>query len=228
MTPQRWREILAACGDVDRLVNAAVAAYPGHAPPSTERPRPRAGAGPQLVHAPPQLGVEPDPLQRLHREVDRRIELLRAAFAAEPGSEPAMLALVQHFDERIMQRLPDHIVARWPLLQTRLSHSRSGGTDFFRLIDHLLGIESTPRFVLEIYLFCLRRGFEGEHAGDPAKLKGFRERLRARIETAKPAQRSEAAAAPSALPLRSPALHYAVAVVVVVVAAVLLTVWSNQ
>jgi len=263
-----WRAILAARGDLDKLVAAAVGDYPSHVlprPGTVRPPPPRAPGGPQLVraatgvasgaaaaplHAPrtttaqdtarlwidparpataPVASVEHDTLHRLHQDVHARIEILRAALAAEPGGEQAMLALVLYFDEHIMGQLPDFLRTSWPLLQTRLTGRMTGGSDFFRLIDRLLEAEPQPELVFEVFFFCLASGFQGQYADDLASLEGYQLRLRSRIVAPEPQrQPRELATAASPAPIKSPWLSYVVALAVVLVLGVVLTVWSNQ
>lgn len=169
-------------------------------------------------------------LQRLHQDALARIEALRSTLAAEPGYEQAMLALVLWFDERIMGQLPEYLATSWPLLQTRLTGRKTGGTDFFHLIDRLLDSEPPPSFVFEVYYFCLTAGFQGQYADDPAALERYRQRLRARIPAPEPAQkpRDPQGGGPAPEPIRSPALYYAAAVLAVIVFAFALTLWSNR
>jgi len=177
----------------------------------------------------PVAGTEHETLYRLHHDVHARIEILRAALVAEPGGEQAMLALVLYFDERIMGQLPDFLATSWPLLQTRLTGRKTGGSDFFRLIDRLLDTEPQPEFLFEVYFFCLASGFQGQYADDLASLEGYKLRLRSRIVAPEPERHPrELASAGSPAPLRSPALYYLAALAVVVVVGFVLTVWSNQ
>ena len=235
MRHELWRAILAARGDLDRLVAGAVGDYPSQAPPRpamTRRP-PRVPSGPQLVRgasvaAAPVGDAEHRVLQRLHDDVHARVEALRLQLASEPGGEQAMLSLVLYFDEHIMTRLPEFLATSWPLLQTRLTGRNTGGVDFFRLIDRLLESES-PALVFEVYYFCLASGFRGMYATDLAALEGYRQRLRAKIPAPEPVQLAptKPAATPTARPIRSRALYYVVAVAVVIAFGWALTVWSN-
>jgi type IV/VI secretion system ImpK/VasF family protein len=238
MRHELWRAILAARGDLDRLVAGAVGDYPSHAPPrpvATRRP-PRVPGGPQLVRAgaasvsaAPVGDAEHRVLQRLHDDVHARVEALRLQLANEPGGEQAMLALVLYFDEHIMTRLPEFLATSWPLLQTRLTGRNTGGVDFFRLIDRLLESES-PALVFEVYYFCLASGFCGQYATDLAALEGYRQRLRAKIPAPEPvhlAPAKLAATTATARPIRSRALYYVVAVAAVIAFGWVLTVWSN-
>jgi type IV/VI secretion system ImpK/VasF family protein len=234
MRQERWRAILGARDDVDRLVASAVGDYPNLGPPRPAGRRPstaRSPGGPQLVQGAvaPVAGLEHEVLHRLHQDVHARIELLRAALAPEPGAEQAMLALVLYLDERVMGQLPEYLAPSWPLLQTRLTGRKTGGSDFFRLIDRLLEAEPPQPFVLEVYYFCLVGGFQGQYADDLASLEIYRQRLRARIAAPEPQRQAptvEPAASPA--PIRSRALYYAAAAAAVLMLAFGLTVWSNQ
>lgn len=264
MRYELWGAILAARGDVDRLVASAATDYPNQASPRpvpVRRPPPRPPSGPQLVRAAggaavaaapqpmataqdtarlwadpaqpaeaPGASVEHDALRRLHDAVRARIETLRTQLATEPGVEQAMLALVLYFDEHIMGKLlPRFFATSWPLLQTRYTNRTTGGSDFFRILDGLREAEGQPRFVFEVYYFCLASGFRGRYAAEPAALEGYMQWLRVRIAAQEPArQPPPPVARPSRAPIRLPALYYVVALAVVVAFAWVLTVWSNQ
>ena len=177
----------------------------------------------------PVASAEHDTMRRLHQDVHARVELLRGALTPEPGGEQAMLALVLYFDEYVMSLVPDFLATSWPLLQTRLTGRKTGGSDFFRLIDRLLETESQPALVLEVYFFCLSSGFQGQYADDLATLERYQQHLRARIVAPEPQRQApepQRQASPAAL--RHPISYYLVALAVVFFAAVLLTVWSNQ
>jgi len=268
MRHELWRAILAARGDVDKLVASAVGDYPNQAPPRAlpVRPaRPRSPGSPRLVrsatggatasavplHDPRAstaqetarlwfdaarpspvpsavASAEHETLYRLHQDVLARVETLRATLAAEPGGEQAMLALVLYFDEHIMGQLPEFLATSWPLLQSRLTGRKTGGSDFFRLIDRLLESESQQPLVLEIYYFCLSGGFQGQYADDLAALADYKQRLRSRIAAPEPQRQPpppDTAATPA--PIQSPALYYLAALAIVIAVAVALTVWSN-
>jgi type IV/VI secretion system ImpK/VasF family protein len=217
-----------------QLVRAASVATAAGAQLSTPRAMTaqdtaRLWADPVRPATAPVVGVEHETLQRLHQDVHARIEVLRAALAAEPGGEQAMLALVLYFDEHIMGQLPEFLATSWPLLQTRLTGRKTGGSDFFRLIDRLLETESPPELVFEVYYFCLASGFQGQYADDLASLAVYQQRLRSRIAAPEPQrQPRELATAASPAPIKSPALYYVVAVAVVMVVGIALTVWSNR
>ena len=115
-----------------------------------------------------------------------RDELL-AARARFSGSMPegeayrALFPLVAHVDE-IMQ-LADGAGPRpaWAPLQKELFGVTNAGDLFFESLDELLEASATPRFALELYLFCLQLGFQGRHAGSPGQLERYRRRIAARI-----------------------------------------------
>jgi len=215
---------------VRAATGAAAAAAPLAAPRMTAaQDTARLWIDPARPATAPVVADEHDTLPRLHQDVHARIEVLRAALVAEPGGEQAMLALVLYFDERIMGQLPDFLATSWPLLQTRLTGRKTGGSDFFRLIDRLLETEPQPEFVFEVYFFCLASGFQGQYADDLASLEGYKLRLRSRIVAPEPERLSrELASVGSPAPIKSPALYYLAALVVVLVVGIVLTVWSNQ
>jgi type IV/VI secretion system ImpK/VasF family protein len=184
---------------------------------------------PSRLATAPVVSAEQETLNRLHQDVHARIEVLRTALVAEPGVEHAMLALVLYFDERIMGQLPEFLATSWPLLQTRLTGRKTGGSDFFHLIDRLLEADPPPGFVFEVYYFCLNNGFQGQYADDLASLEGYRQRLRARIAAPEPERQPRAtpAASQAPAPVKYRALYYAAAAVVVLLVAIALTAWSN-
>ena len=208
----------------------AAAAPPLHAPRvTTAQDTARLWIDPARPAAAPLVAAEHDTLHRLHEDVHARVEVLRAALAAEPGGEQAMLALVLYFDEYIMDELPDFLATSWPLLQTRLTGRKTGGSDFFRLIDRLLDAEPQPGFVFEVYLFCLNSGFQGQYADDLVSLEACKQRVRSRVAAPLPQrQPREPAAAASPAPIKRPALYYLAALAVVLAVGAVLTVWSNR
>lgn len=269
MRQDRWRAILGARDDIDKLVAKAVGDYPSQPPPraTTSRPAPRVATAsgvpassasqapravaPQqttrmwreparlstststvtAVAAAPAVSIEQEVLQRLQKDVIGRIQELRSALAAEPGYEQAVFALVLYFDERIMDQLPQYLAPSWPLLQDDLFRIKTGGSYFFDLIDLQLKGEPPPDLVLEVYYFCLADGFKGQYADDLASLEAYKQRLRTHItapEPERPPREPATAPSASASPIRSRALYYGVAVLVVILVAVLLTVWSNR
>lgn len=216
-----------------RLVRATTGgAAPAHAAPFHD-PRASTAQDTARVWVEPApaaiVGPEHDTLHKLQHDVHARLEVLRSVLAAEPGGEQAMLALVLYFDEHIMALLPEFLATSWPLLQTRLTGRKTGGSDFFRLIDRLLESGPQPALVLEIYYFCLSNGFQGQYADDLAALEGYKQRLRAHIAAPEPQrQPREQVTAATPAPIKSPVLYYLAALAVVIAAAVVLTVWSNQ
>jgi len=210
--------------------SSAAAAPPLHAPRmTTAQDTARLWIDPARPAPAPVASAEHETLHRLHQDVHARIEILRAALAAEPGGEQAMLALVLYVDEHIMGQLPEFLRTSWPLLQTRLTGRMTGGSDFFRLIDRLLEAEPQPELVFEVFFFCLASGFQGEYADDLAALERYQQRLRSRIVAPEPQrQPRELETAASPAPIKSPALYYLVALAVVLAVGLVLTVWSNQ
>jgi len=236
-----WRAILTARDELDRRVASATGAYPDRAPPrppgratSAKQAMPRApqlvrGTGAASPSAAPVAADDHDLLHQLHDELQAPLEVLKRTLGAELGGDKALIALVLYFDERIMDQLPEFLATSWPLLQTAFTTRKTGGRDFFQVIDELLKAESQPALLLEVYYFCLSSGFQGQYADDLAALDRYKERLRARITAPEPQrQPREPLAAASPVPIGSPALYYAAAVAVVLVVGLALTVWSNQ
>ncbi|HWU87365.1 MAG TPA: hypothetical protein VN253_08820, partial [Kofleriaceae bacterium] len=92
MKHERWRAILAAQGDLDKLVAAAVGDFPAGGPPraATVRPAPatapRVAGGPQLVRPPTAAPrtVATQETTRLWREPARATTATATATAAAP------------------------------------------------------------------------------------------------------------------------------------------------
>lgn len=244
-----WRAILGACVDIDRLVASSAGDLPTRPPVSSTPPRtdlpqrettwrdlqpgpPRAG-GP----APPPRPTSNDPpderdrdrLAGLHQAIRTRLEALWRQLEREEGHERTRRALAIYLDERVMARLPEYLRLSWPLLQTELTRSTSGGADFFRFIDHALQDPGTPTFVIEVYYFCLNHGFVGMHANDIMRLDEYRQQLTARMTLPAVALPSPARAGADKLPVRWPVWSYYVLTFGSVAAVVMvLTILSNQ
>lgn len=140
-----WRAILAARGDLDRLVASAVGAYPGKAPPRPVPVRlspPRAPGGPQLVRAAtgPAAGAAPAP-QRMATAQDTA----RLWFdPAQPAATPA--ASIEH---DTLHRLHDDAHARIETLRAVLAAEPGGEQAMLALVlyfdEHVMG--QLPEFL---------------------------------------------------------------------------------
>lgn len=232
-----WVVIMAASADIDRLVAAAAGDLPDSGPPRATTPHletawrnPRAepGAG----NAPRAARVEITETDRenlagLREAVRTRLATLWGTLGGEAGFDRICRALVIHVDERVMRRLPEYLRLGWPLLQTDVTRSTTGGRDFFVAIDEALHDPRTPSLVFEIHYYCLSHGFVGMLSTDTVQLNTYRSRLAERIpHPSAPASRG--GAEPRRLPRPWPLWIYcALGLLSVVAIAALLTALSN-
>jgi type IV/VI secretion system ImpK/VasF family protein len=89
--------------------------------------------------------------------------------------------LVLYLDERIMQMLSQDLCLSWPMLQREWLGSTHGGDELYRILGHVLGMPEPPPALLEVFYFCLNSGFMGRHAGQPAVIEAWKDRLRMAI-----------------------------------------------
>jgi type IV/VI secretion system ImpK/VasF family protein len=247
MRHELWRAVLAAFVDIDRLVASSAGDLPDRAPISSAPARtgfpgletawrdlqlPERPPGPAPIARP--LAIEPPDerdrqrLRGLHEAVRARLEPLWRQLAGEDGSDRNRRALVIYLDERIMGLLPEYLALSWPLLQTELTGATTGGTDFFRLVDHALQDPRCPPLVLEVYYFCLNHGFVGMHAKDTVQLDHHKRSLAARMSLPDVSPPARTRASQEDLPARWPAWsYYMIALAVVVVVTASLTILSN-
>lgn len=224
-----WQSILSACDDVDAMVA-------------------RTCALPMPVTAPAMLSVvgnaavaAPLPAPRgqavlvLAGEVRARVLRLREELAGEPARDHIVLVLVLYLDERVMQMLAEDLCLSWPMLQREWLGSTHGGDELYRILEHVLAMADPPLALLEVFYFCLNSGFMGRHAGQPASIEAWKDRLRMAIAARDPAAQAGAGnfdessgqAYLTRAP-RSPAWMYLGALCLVAALAALLVVLSNQ
>ncbi|PRQ08677.1 DotU family type IV/VI secretion system protein [Enhygromyxa salina] len=245
---QVWAAIVDTTHELERLVATEVGDLPQRGPLASAAVRTRppqletswrdpgaigGGVG-ERAEASAMLRVaEPDDrdrasLTKLRASVSARVNLLWARLETQRGNTQIREALVIYFDERVMASLPEYLRLSWPLLQTDLTRSKTGGSDFFRFIDRALDDPKTPQLVFEVYYFCLNHGFQGRYSNELAQLDAYRRKLVARVEVSVPS--AEAAPAETEGNLGKPWpvwAYYLVAGVAVVVISVLATVLSN-
>lgn len=199
-----WRALLSASTDIDRQVASAAGELPSPVALTVQRSAPRlpvtswrepGGLSTAIVRS---LGVaeaspsddassrERERLAGLRMQVRTLLEGLWRELEGEVGFDRVRRALVIYFDERVMSLLPEPMRLSWPLLQTELTRSTSGGSDFFRSIDEALDDPRAPSLVFEIYYFCLEHGFVGMYAHEPRQLEEIARRLAARIDRPAP------------------------------------------
>lgn len=167
-------------------------------------------------------------LTQLRASVVARVQLLWDRLEAQRGNARIREALVIYFDERVMGSLPEYLRLSWPLLQTDLTGSKTGGADFFRFIDRAIDDPKTPPLVFEVYYFCLGHGFQGRYSNEIGRLDEYRRKLVAHVEVVEPVAALVTNPDEGVLGKPWPVwAYYVCAVVVVVALSVLLTVSSN-
>jgi type IV/VI secretion system ImpK/VasF family protein len=132
-------------------------------------------------------GLAPAPAAAVNRAEERariRDELVRArAHFAELMNEReayrTLFPLVAHADEMMqLAAAVSHPSSSVPL-QKEFFQVANAGDLFFESLDELLDTPSASRFTLEVYLFCLKLGFQGRYAANPEKLENYQRRLTA-------------------------------------------------
>ena len=125
-----------------------------------------------------------------------------------------LFALVISLDERMWSKLFRDFEVAWPPMQEELLGVDVGGDLFFDAVDELLVRADVSPFVLEVYYYCLKSGFQGRLESQPAMIERYVSRLAARI----PAPVPEAGQPPD-VPLRWTESHpgwiYAAAAILV-------------
>ena len=122
-----------------------------------------------------------------HARVERMTTELRQLDGAAALDEKIWMRIEQtlriHFDERILERLPNYLRPSWSRLHTA---SNNGGRDFYRFIDEDLVTRSRPSLLFEVYYFCLEHDFVGLHVSNPQAITTYLDNLEARIDLAPP------------------------------------------
>lgn len=114
------------------------------------------------------------------REGLKRLERRLAQDLREPHIRNIMLPLVILGDERMMTATQGRAAA-WAPLQLELFGFDDGGVQFYTKLEELISLPDTPTTVFEVYYYCLRDGFLGLYADNPARIEDYRERLEKRL-----------------------------------------------
>jgi type IV/VI secretion system ImpK/VasF family protein len=93
-----------------------------------------------------------------------------------------LFPLVAQIDEIIQNNILRTINVHWPLLQSELFQIENAGDVFYEILDNILNKPQTPGAVYEMYYFCLRYGFRGRYATNPAKIVDYIKHLREKLE----------------------------------------------
>ncbi|HWN71032.1 MAG TPA: DotU family type IV/VI secretion system protein, partial [Haliangium sp.] len=109
-----------------------------------------------------------------------------------------------------------------------------GGDELYRILGHVLTMPEPPMALLEVFYFCLNSGFMGRHAGQPAVIEAWKDRLRLAIAARDEAGQSSTATRDDVVDAYlgqvpcSPAWLYLGSLILVFTLAVLLVALSNH
>jgi type IV/VI secretion system ImpK/VasF family protein len=133
-------------------------------------------------------------LAALFRRTRSRLETLRETLRkqglSETDRDDVLRPLAFLVDERVLTRLSGDPLTeqqQWPLVQRAVVNELFGGDEFFAAADELRARAPVPRFQLEVYLYCLERGFVGQYADAPEALERYRALLWEPLEKELPA-----------------------------------------
>jgi type VI secretion system protein ImpK len=212
MKLEHWQSILRSHRQVCAQLDQSLPSVPGVGEPRTQV---RVGAqGLALLQ------------QQLLAEVAELQKALGGAYS-EAEIDEALRPFVYLVDELVLRRLAEPEQSDWPMLQYKLFGIDSGGDRFFEQADERLSQRGGSLLVFELLHFCITAGFEGRYAGNPARLREYKERLAARIP------KPEAMPMPPPPAVQAPLIHafpwryYMVSGGVVVLVPVLLW-WLSQ
>nr|WP_255216334.1 DotU family type IV/VI secretion system protein [Pseudenhygromyxa sp. WMMC2535] len=177
-----WRGLEGEPGRAQAGAGAAAASWPQAGPAQAEA-QPFGASALRVIEQGGEL--ERGVLGQLQAQVRDELERLWSKLRGEPGFEGVRRTLLIYFDERIMGDLPDYLRLSWPLLQTEVTGSTSGGVDFYRFVEVDLDEPGTPSLIFEVEYFCLRHGFRGRLASALAEVEGYERRLLLRIKRPK-------------------------------------------
>jgi len=186
MKLEHWQNILRTYRQVRSLMDQALPPEPASA---QERIQVRVGM---------------QGLALLQQQLLFDVDALRAALGAAYGEQEldeAMRPFVYLVDELVRRRLADEEQTDWPMLQTKLFGTDSGGDRFYELADEKLQQRTAAPLVFEMLHFCLTAGFEGRYEGNTARLREYKTRLAARIT------KPEAVPAPPPVQTQAPLVH---------------------
>jgi hypothetical protein len=122
-------------------------------------------------------------LGALYRRTCLRLDALRVTLETSLSAAETRRILVPLtflIDERALALLPDRSLDRrvaWPLLQSKIADTDFGGDAFYEEMERLLDPSDRWPLAIQVYLYCLARGFGGRYADMPAQLEATRQRL---------------------------------------------------
>jgi type IV/VI secretion system ImpK/VasF family protein len=125
--------------------------------------------------------------QQLRAALVSTLKPLLARYLGEQQAAHALVPLVIACDERERLALGP-LTKRWslPSLQLELLEIEDGGDRFYEALDGHLEGSGTHVMVFELYLLCLKQGFEGRFAGRPPERQAVIDRLGERLRREDP------------------------------------------
>lgn len=88
-----------------------------------------------------------------------------------------LLAIAALVDEKMKKKLATYEKLEWPSLQKEFLHTTSAGAEFYQKLDDLLAAPRANALVLQVYLYCLKQDFRGQHLDNPTKINDYIEKL---------------------------------------------------
>lgn len=128
-----------------------------------------------------------DRLVSVRREIRAQLDLLRSRLSMTLSERDVYLVLfpiVAYCDECVQTRCLKEQQLSWPTLQSELFQIQDAGEVFYETVDDLLMKPNTLPFILEVFFFCLKRGFVGRYENNPTKRGEYLERLQMKIPVA--------------------------------------------
>ena len=95
----------------------------------------------------------------------------------------SLFPIVVYIDETVQTEVFQVSEKQWALLQKELFDIEDGGVLFYDTLDDALRHPETLPFVLELFYLCMKSGFKGKYAENPARLNSYLEMLKNRIPT---------------------------------------------
>jgi type IV/VI secretion system ImpK/VasF family protein len=194
-----WAQVRAAfqaAGELGREAKRLQAqqAEPGQGPPDEARAK-----------GPPASYIRRR--QELRNALVVNLKSFLGKYLGEHQASHCLVPLVIAIDERERVALGP-LAKKWslPRLQVELLQIDDGGDRFYDELDAHLGASGVHGLVFELYLLCLKGGFEGRYQGREAERQAFVERLVERIRREDP-RRALASAPGASLARAEPALE---------------------
>ncbi len=174
------------------------------------------------------LGLTGESVQARSPKPDALEARMLFAHGTDDEVQQIIEPLTIYLDERVLGRLPPRLSPLWMRMQEEVIHSDDGGAVFYSKLDKLLDTPHASWLVLEVYLFCLCEGFFGRYVDEPEQVQSYKDRIARRLPAPSfvPTSRPDGVGPSESMSLLTvgtsrmwhPAMYYAVAAVIAVVA----------